>query len=52
MSLIAVYKALGGGWQVRQGKDNAEIRKEMGERTHWTEVLNTPAPTLPAGSRP
>ncbi len=54
MSLIAIYNALGGGWQVRQGKDygNAEIKKGMGERTHWTEVLNTPAPRLPAGSRP
>jgi hypothetical protein len=52
MSLITVYTALGGGWQVRQGKDygNAEMKKGMGERTHWTEALNTPAPTLPAGS--
>ena len=34
-SLIAVYKALGGGWQIRQGKDFVpeEIKKEMRSRT-------------------
>jgi hypothetical protein len=39
-----VYKALGGGWQVRRDKrDNdfvpADTRKEMRDRTDWGELL-------------
>ncbi|MFB3123112.1 MAG: efflux transporter outer membrane subunit [Candidatus Binatia bacterium] len=40
-SLIAVYKALGGGWQIREGKDfiPEEIKTEMNSRTDWGNLL-------------
>jgi len=42
-SLIALYKALGGGWEVRLGNDfvPADVREEMNERTDWGELLDT-----------
>jgi len=47
-SLVSVYKALGGGWQLRQGKNYVDpgIRKKMAERTDWDELLESTA--LPA----
>ena len=41
-NLIAVYKALGGGWEIRKGKDfiSTETKKEMGERTNWGKLLS------------
>ena len=41
-NLIAVYKALGGGWEIRQDKDflPEEIKKEMRERTDWGVLLS------------
>jgi outer membrane protein TolC len=40
-SLIATYKALGGGWETRIGKDfvPVEIKEEMQERTNWGKLL-------------
>jgi NodT family efflux transporter outer membrane factor (OMF) lipoprotein len=37
LNLIAMYKALGGGWQIREGKDfvNEKIKEEMQQRTNW-----------------
>ena len=42
ISLVAMYKALGGGWQIREGKDFVpeEIRVEMAQRTDWGELLS------------
>jgi NodT family efflux transporter outer membrane factor (OMF) lipoprotein len=42
-SVIALYKALGGGWEVRLGNDfvPAEVRKEMNKRTDWGDMLET-----------
>jgi NodT family efflux transporter outer membrane factor (OMF) lipoprotein len=42
ISLVATYKALGGGWQIREGKDFVpeEIRVEMAQRTDWGELLS------------
>ena len=42
-NLIALYKALGGGWEVRLGNDfvPAGMRDEMKERTDWGEMLDT-----------
>ena len=39
--LITLYKALGGGWQIRQGNDFVpeEIVKTMRERTDWGDML-------------
>jgi NodT family efflux transporter outer membrane factor (OMF) lipoprotein len=44
-NLVAVYKALGGGWQLRQGNNyvDPEIRKKMAERTDWDELLESTA---------
>ncbi|HUO05679.1 MAG TPA: efflux transporter outer membrane subunit [Candidatus Binataceae bacterium] len=52
--LIATYRALGGGWQIRMGHDFVpqETRDEMSDRTNWGTLL-TPslmkpkAPGLP-----
>jgi NodT family efflux transporter outer membrane factor (OMF) lipoprotein len=40
-NLIAMYKALGGGWQVRLGQDFVPlaVQEEMGARTDWGELL-------------
>jgi len=49
-SLIALYKALGGGWEIRQGKPFVpeEVRRKMRERTDWGELLDIRDDTLPA----
>jgi outer membrane protein TolC len=41
-NLIAVHKALGGGWEIRKGKDfiPEEIKKEMQERTGWGDLVS------------
>ncbi len=41
LNLIAMYKALGGGWQIREGKGfvNEKTKTEMQERTNWGETL-------------
>ena len=40
-NLVAMYKAMGGGWQIRAGKDfiAPEYREEMAERTNWGGLL-------------
>jgi len=42
-NVIALYKALGGGWEVRIGNDFVplDVREEMQERTDWGEILET-----------
>jgi NodT family efflux transporter outer membrane factor (OMF) lipoprotein len=41
-NLVATYKALGGGWQIREGEEilSAENRNEMIERTSWGGLLD------------
>jgi NodT family efflux transporter outer membrane factor (OMF) lipoprotein len=41
LNLISVYRALGGGWELRAGNDfvSDETKKEMGERTDWGDLL-------------
>ena len=41
--LIAVYKALGGGWQIRAGKDiiPKQMADEMSQRTDWGNLLQS-----------
>jgi NodT family efflux transporter outer membrane factor (OMF) lipoprotein len=43
-SLIATYKALGGGWQLREGNNfvRPDVIDAMEERTDWGELLNLP----------
>jgi NodT family efflux transporter outer membrane factor (OMF) lipoprotein len=51
LSLIALYKAMGGGWQQGRGRplvDDA-TRATMGERSDWREMLATPLPPPAAG---
>ncbi len=42
LSLIGMYKALGGGWQIRSGQNLVpeEMQQEMAERTDWGDLLN------------
>jgi len=44
LNFIAMFKALGGGWQIREGRDFVpeETRKKMQQRTDWGNLL-TPA---------
>ena len=41
ISLVRMYKALGGGWEIRQGNDfiAEDVRLEMSERTKWGNLL-------------
>jgi NodT family efflux transporter outer membrane factor (OMF) lipoprotein len=48
LALISVYRALGGGWELREGRDviSDEVRAEMSRRTDWGRLLE-PAGHLP-----
>jgi len=50
-SLISVYKALGGGWQQRLGKDfvPADIQNQMRERVNWGDYLSEELPVDKVG---
>jgi NodT family efflux transporter outer membrane factor (OMF) lipoprotein len=43
-NLIALYKALGGGWEVRRDQPvvSERMRKEMQDRTSWGDMLTEP----------
>lgn len=52
IGLTTTYRALGGGWQIREGHDfvNAATRAEMRARTNWGDVLppaDQPQPAAP-----
>ena len=51
VSVVALYKALGGGWEIREGRDfvPAETRDEMRARTRWGGLLTTSAQARDAG---
>lgn len=42
--LISLYRALGGGWQIRQGHDvvSDDVKKQMSDRTNWGSLLDQP----------
>ena len=46
-SVIAFYRAVGGGWQPATGEDLVpeQIRQLMVERTDWDGMLDDPLPT-------
>jgi NodT family efflux transporter outer membrane factor (OMF) lipoprotein len=53
INLVAMYKALGGGWQIREGqmfvsKDNMD---QMGKRTNWGDLLEPEALVKPASAK-
>jgi len=49
VSLIAMYKGLGGGWEIRIGKDFVPVqtKQEMQERTNWGDFLTSPENVSP-----
>jgi hypothetical protein len=48
-SLIALYKALGGGWYAEQPIVDPATRAQMQERTDWGDLLTEPgAPSAAA----
>ena len=53
-SLVGVYRALGGGWEIREGEDivPAEIKAEMRKRTNWGHLLAPATYNLPASRDP
>ncbi len=44
-NLVAIYRALGGGWQIREGTEPVppEVKAVMAKRTHWGNLLDTTA---------
>jgi outer membrane protein TolC len=48
LALVSVYRALGGGWQIREGHDviSDEVKAEMADRTNWGKMLE-PSRHLP-----
>lgn len=48
LGLISVYRALGGGWEMRDGNDvvSDEVKAEMARRTNWGKLME-PAQHLP-----
>ena len=53
-SLVGVYRALGGGWEIREGEDivPAEIKEEMRKRTNWGGMLAPATYNQPASREP
>jgi len=52
-NLVATYKALGGGWQIREGGDilSPENRNQMIERTSWGGLLDAEGGETPADDK-
>lgn len=53
-SLVGTYRALGGGWEIREGEELVppEIRAEMQRRTNWGDLLAPSTYNLPASREP
>ena len=53
-SLVGVYRALGGGWEIREGDDIVppEIKAQMRQRTNWGSLLAPTTYNLPASREP
>jgi NodT family efflux transporter outer membrane factor (OMF) lipoprotein len=53
LNLIAMYKALGGGWQIREGKDfvSKDNMEEMENRTNWGDLLEPETLVTPASAK-
>jgi NodT family efflux transporter outer membrane factor (OMF) lipoprotein len=47
-NLVGIYRAIGGGWEIKQGEDiiPAEIKEVMARRTNWGNLLS-PAAYMP-----
>jgi NodT family efflux transporter outer membrane factor (OMF) lipoprotein len=53
-NLVGVYRALGGGWEMREGEDLVppEVRKEMAKRTNWGKLLAPATYNPPVSEEP
>jgi NodT family efflux transporter outer membrane factor (OMF) lipoprotein len=53
-NLVGVYRALGGGWEIREGKDLvlSEIKEAMQKRTNWGGLLAPASYNPPASRKP
>ncbi|TAK64272.1 MAG: efflux transporter outer membrane subunit [Methylobacter sp.] len=53
-NLVGVYRALGGGWQIREGKDVVpdSIKEQMAKRTDWGGLLSPAAQPSPDTQTP
>jgi NodT family efflux transporter outer membrane factor (OMF) lipoprotein len=53
-SLVGTYRALGGGWEIREGQDlvPAETKAEMRQRTNWGRLLAPATYNLPPAREP
>src|SRR5215510_5731224 len=53
-SLVGVYRALGGGWEIREGQELVPpaIKAEMEKRTNWGHLLAPVNYNLPASRQP
>jgi outer membrane protein TolC len=53
VNLIAMYKALGGGWQIREGQDfvSKDNMEQMEKRTNWGDLLESEAIVTPASAK-
>ncbi|MNR55455.1 hypothetical protein D3C85_1758280 [compost metagenome] len=47
-NLIALYKALGGGWHSAQPRVDPASRAQMQQRTDWGGLLDEPTASTPA----
>ena len=49
LNLVAAYKALGGGWEIRRGETilHERIQEEMEQRTNWEKMLSEPVLNAP-----
>jgi len=54
LNLIALYKALGGGWQIRVGKDFVpdQTKEAMRARTDWGDLLTKEELEEPSSEKP
>jgi|RhiMetdeSRZDD1v2_1073273.scaffolds.fasta_scaffold100726_3 NodT family efflux transporter outer membrane factor (OMF) lipoprotein len=43
LGLVSIYRALGGGWEIREQNDvvSDEVKAEMARRTNWGRILET-----------
>ena len=54
LGLVGVYRAIGGGWEIREGKDliTPAIAEEMKARTNWGSLLAPASYNPPADGKP
>jgi NodT family efflux transporter outer membrane factor (OMF) lipoprotein len=53
-NLVGVYRALGGGWEIREGQEliPPDVREAMAKRTNWGRLLAPPSYNPPASEPP